>query len=94
MFSAYLAFVSVAAIGRMSSLRTVSNAGRLTLRPPQQLRQLAILMAVRRAGLSTKLESVHNRNEPHSGAGCLGLISNSDKTCSGQEQDLSYPNHG
>ena len=26
--------------GRMSSLRTVSNAGRLTLRPPQQLRQL------------------------------------------------------
>ena len=53
----------------MSSLRTVSNAGRLTLARPSSL---AILMAVLRAGLSTKLESVHNRNEPHSGAGLLG----------------------
>src|SRR5262249_3232152 len=33
---------------------------------------------------------VHNKNEPHSGPGCLGLISNLDETGSGQEPDLRY----
>jgi hypothetical protein len=47
-----------------------------------------MLIAMRREGLSFTIEM-----SPNPGPDCLGLISNSDKTSSGQEQDLSYPNH-
>jgi hypothetical protein len=47
-----------------------------------------MLMAMRRAGLSTR--TVYIEMSPNPGPDCLGLISNSDKTGSGQEHDLSY----
>src|SRR5215831_10942409 len=54
---------------------------------------LAMLMATRRA-LSRrpehKLKAFTIEMSPTPGPDCLGLISNSDKTGSGQEHDLSY----
>jgi hypothetical protein len=46
---------------------------------------MAILMAMR-----PREPTVHNRMSPNPGPDCLGLISNADKTGSGQEHDLSY----
>ena len=48
---------------------------------------------MRRARAGSKLEAFTIEMSPLRGR-IVGLISNSDKTGSGQEQDIKLPNHG
>jgi hypothetical protein len=59
----------------------------------QQLRQLGDVDGDAARGPEHK-ESLTIEMSPNPGPDCLGLISNSDKTGSGQEHDLRLPNHG
>jgi hypothetical protein len=66
------------------------NGGSM-LRPFQQIRHLAILIAIRLAWsrrLERKLSAFTIETSPNPGPDCLGLISNSEGA--GQEHDLSY----